>query len=98
MLKQPVEKVLIFKMNSGEEVIARVNNKEDGFYAITNPMTVVVGPNGIQLAPYLMLADPSTEIMIAATTITARPKASYEQEYLSLISGIKLPAKSDIIV
>ncbi len=97
MLKQVFPAVLLFKMSSGEEVIAQVKHKEGNHYMVTSPMAVVMGPNGLQLMPYLLLAD-SSEIAIPDTTITAKPKQSYEQEYLSLITGIQLPAKGNIIV
>jgi hypothetical protein len=87
----------IFKMPTGEEVIAKVTADTDTYYSVKNPLCMVASQKGYQFAPYLLMADPEKPINIPKPIITADPVAELAGQYESVVSGIALPQKSSII-
>ena len=55
-------KVYTFKLNSGEELIAKVVMSGSEFMVIENPVSVAPGPQGLGLVPSMFTADPDAEI------------------------------------
>lgn len=90
--------IAVFKTGSGEEFIAKVVDETLGSFTIEQPLCVVATQNGMQFAPFLMLADPESKINIPKPIITAIPNSAFESQYESATSKIALPKKSGIIV
>lgn len=90
--------VAIFKTSSGEEFIAKVVDETLGSFTVEQPLCVVATQNGMQFAPFLMLADPEKKVNIPKPVITTEPNSVFESQYDSATSKIALPKKPGIIV
>jgi hypothetical protein len=89
----------VFKLSTGEEVIASVVEETSAGYVIKNPLCMVPTQKGYQFAPLLMMADPSKPVTLNGSLVvaTTQPVTELEGQYESLTTGIALPQKSSII-
>ena len=92
-------KVYTFKLNSGEELIAKVNEITDDYVAIETPVSVAPGPQGLGLVPSMFTADPDTEIKLntASVAIYALTEDAVKMKYIEATTGIKIPEKKLIL-
>lgn len=99
MLKQNTPYVRVLKLVTGEEIIAKIVEDNDSELSLCKPLQMAMGQHGPQLANFMLMADPSKNIMIkkAAILATSQPVKELENQYESITSGIALPAKSGII-
>ncbi len=88
--------VKIFKLTTGEEIIARADQEQDKMI-LKNPMTLqpvptqVQGAMGMALVPWIISAKGDfIEISLEHIVVEAEPKPDLEKNYLSQISGITL--------
>ena len=95
--QKPVPYVGIFKLNTGEEIIATVIEEDSSSYTVKDPLCMVATQKGYQFAPLLMMADSKKGITIPKPVITACPATELEGQYESVTTGIALPQKSSII-
>ena len=91
-----MSEVKVFKLTTGEEIIARAEQQRD-IMILHRPMsfqpvpTQVQGTVGMALVPWLMSAkDDIIEISLTHIVIETEPKKDIEKNYLSTISGIAL--------
>jgi hypothetical protein len=90
--------VWVFKLATGEEIIARVTEETLGHYVIKAPLQMVMGARGPQFGPFIMMANPDKiQISKAHVVADSSPVAELEGQYESITSGIALPQKSSII-
>lgn len=94
-------KVYTFKMNSGEEMIAKVVGAPQGagYLVIEEPVSVAPGPQGLGLVPSMFTADVHEEIRLNTDSIAlcARTDESVCMKYLEATTGIKVPDKKLIL-
>ena len=94
-------KVYTFKMNSGEEMIAKVVKAPQGadYLVLEEPVSVAPGPQGLGLVPSMFTADVQQEIRLntASIALCARTDDSVCTKYLEATTGIKLPEKKIIM-
>ena len=85
--------VYTFKLNSGEELIAKVVDTHDGHVEVDTPVSVAPGPQGLGLVPSLFTADPSEKIRlnISSIAIYALTDDSVKMKYIEATTGIKVP-------
>jgi hypothetical protein len=88
--------VRIFKLSTGEEIIARAEQDKDKLI-LKQPMifqpvpTQVQGTMGMALVPWLISAKSDyVEISLQHIIIEADPKDEIEKNYLSSITGLSL--------
>jgi hypothetical protein len=93
--------VYTFKLNSGEELIAKVTTAQigTGYVTIENPVSVAPGPQGMGLVPSLFTAEPDAEIQLnnASVSIFALTEDSVKMKYIEATTGIKIPDKKIIM-
>ena len=93
--------VYTFKLNSGEELIARVEKQEfnAGWITISDPVSVAPGPQGMGLVPSLFTADIKREIQLNINSISlyAYAEDAVKMKYIEAITGIKVPDKKLIL-
>ena len=91
--------VYTFKLNSGEEVIAKVTGVEDNYVSIENPVSVAPGPQGMGLIQSLFTADPDQKIQLNmnCVAITALTDDGVKMKYIEATTGIKVPDKKIIM-
>jgi len=92
-------KVYTFKLNSGEEMIAKVEQAGGDWIIITEPVSVAPGPQGLGLVPSMFTADVQQEIRLntASIALCARTDDSVCMKYLEATTGIKVPDKKLIL-
>ena len=93
--------VYTFKLNSGEELIARVEKQEfnSGWLVIGDPVSVAPGPQGMGLVPSMFTADIKREIQLNINSISlyAYAEDAVKMKYIEATTGIKVPDKKLIL-
>ena len=91
--------VYTFKLNSGEEVIAKVVDKHDNYVDVETPVSVAPGPQGMGLIQSLFTADPDQKIQINmnCVAIHALTDDGVKMKYIEATTGIKVPDKKIIM-
>lgn len=91
--------VATFKLNSGEELIARVMAVTANTVEIENPVSVAPGPQGMGLVPSLFTANPQQnyQLNISSIAIHALTDESVRMKYVEATSGIRIPDKKIIM-
>lgn len=92
-------KVYTFKMNSGEEIIAKVEQAGGDWIIVNEPVSVAPGPQGLGLVPSMFTADVKQEIRLNTSSIAlcALTDDSVCMKYLEATTGIKVPDKKLIL-
>jgi len=92
-------KVYTFKLNSGEEMIAKVEQAGGDWIIVSEPVSVAPGPQGLGLVPSMFTADVQQEIRLntASIALCARTDDSVCMKYLEATTGIKVPDKKLIL-
>tara|TARA_R110000868_G_scaffold2334_3_gene17389 strand:- start:212 stop:523 length:312 start_codon:yes stop_codon:yes gene_type:complete len=93
--------VYTFKLNSGEEIIAKVIEvlATTGYLTIESPVSVAPGPKGMGLVPSMFTASPTEEVRLNTNSISmfARTDEPVENKYIEATTGIKMPEKKLIL-
>jgi hypothetical protein len=91
--------VTTFKLNSGEELIAKVLEVNDNWVEIETPVSVAPGPQGLGLVPSMFTADADEKVRlnIASVAIYALTDDSVRMKYIEATTGIKVPEKKLIL-
>lgn len=94
-----VGEVYTFKLNSGEELIARVEKIDGTELVLAEPVSVAPGPQGMGLMPSMFTAKPSAEARLNtnAVSIYALTDESVKSKYVHALSGIIVPEKKLIL-
>jgi len=92
-------KTYTFKLNSGEELIAKVINTNADYITVTNPVSIAPGQQGMQMIPSMFTADIDQEIRLNRSSISlyAFTDESIADKYLEATTGIKVPEKKIIL-
>lgn len=98
-MKFEINQVYTLKLNSGEELIARVTSADVDLVTISEPVSVAPGPQGMGLVPSLFTADPRETVQLntASIALVARTDESVRMKYLEATTGIKVPEKKLIL-
>lgn len=93
------EQVYTFKLNSGEELIAKVRQAGGDFIIIEEPVSIAPTQQGMQMIPSIFTADPKGEFKLNTTSIAiyAETDDSVRMKYLEATTGIKVPDKKLIL-
>lgn len=91
--------VWTFKLNSGEEMIAKVVKIEDNYLTVEEPVSVAPGPQGMGLVPSLFTAEPSSliKLNISSIAVYAPTEENVRMKYIEATTGIKIPEKKIIL-
>lgn len=92
-------RVYTLKLNSGEELIAKVVSETNTTLTIENPVSVAPGPQGMGLVPSMFTADPSQLVTINTNCVAmyAETDDSVRMKYIEATTGIKVPDKKIIM-
>lgn len=98
LLLEP-NQVYTFKMNSGEEMVAKVKETTGTWMILEEPVSIAPGPQGMGLIPALFTADPAEEIKLNTNSVSLVSKTddSVKMKYLEATTGIKVPEKKLIL-
>lgn len=91
--------VYTFKMNSGEEMVAKVIQAGGDWITLEEPVSIAPGPQGMGLIPSLFTADPKAEIKLNTNSVSlvSETDDSVKMKYLEATTGIKVPDKKLIL-
>ncbi len=91
--------VYTFKMNSGEEMVAKVKQAGGDWLILEEPVSIAPGPQGMGLVPSLFTADPKEEIRLNTNSVSLVSKTddSVKMKYLEATTGIKVPDKKIVL-
>lgn len=95
-----IGKTYTFKFNSGEEVIAKMASECVGnFIAVSDPVSIAPGPQGMGLVPSMFTADPGQSVTINTNNIAmyCETEDSVKMKYIEATTGIKVPDKKIIM-
>ncbi len=87
-----VGEVITLKLTSGEELVAKLVEETDGYYKLSKPMVIGMGPKGPGLMPYLFTVHPDKEVKLQKTTVTMAEATDtdFAKQFVETTSGIKL--------
>jgi small nuclear ribonucleoprotein (snRNP)-like protein len=91
--------IIILKLTSGEELIAKVINDELMQLTVKNPISVATTTQGIGLIPCLFTANEELDVIINKNNIImyASPREEIKNKYIEMTSGITVPNKKIIL-
>jgi len=96
-----VGQVLTFKINSGEELIAKVVGAVPGgqFIELSDPVSIAPSQHGMGLVPSMFTADPKEKVLLNTNSISlyAVTEDSVKMKYIEATTGIKVPDKKIIL-
>jgi hypothetical protein len=97
-----LEKELIYtiKISNGDEIVTKVIDvDEQGNFLINKPLTVVPGPQGIQMIMSLFTANPDKTMTLnkTACSMVALARDEVRDSYIEATTGIK-PVTNKILM
>lgn len=95
-----VGKIYTFKLNSGEEVIAKYSAETSGDHIkVSDPVSVAPGPKGMGLVPSMFTANPDQSVIINTNNIAmyCETDEAVQVKYIQATTGITIPEKKVIL-
>ncbi len=95
-----MNKVKVFKMINGEEIISEVFNHYNDHFELKNPANIMLQPTqngqmGVGIAPYMPYADGNVKLYKSAIASEATPEQSMINEYNRIFgAGIEIAPAS----
>jgi hypothetical protein len=94
-----INEVYTFKLNSGEELIAKITQTEGDFITIAEPVSIAPGQQGLQMIPSVFTANPKEDFKLNTNSIAmvAQTDDSIKVKYIEATTGIQVPEKKLIL-
>jgi hypothetical protein len=94
-----IGKVYTFKLNSGEEMIAKVTEAGEGYALLQDPVSVAPGQHGMGLVPSMFTADPDSNprLNMNCVAIHSLTDDNVRMKYIEATTGIKVPEKKILV-
>ena len=94
-----IDEVFTFKLNSGEELIAKVKVIDTNSIMIEEPVSVAPGPQGMGLVPSIFTAEPRGLVRLNTNSVSlyAPTEDNVKMKYLEATTGIKVPSKKLVL-
>ncbi len=91
--------VYTIKLNSGEELVAKVTQAVGDFITIEEPVSIAPSQQGMQMIPSIFTANPKGEFKLNTTSVAmyAETDDSIKDKYLEATTGIKVPSKKIVL-
>jgi hypothetical protein len=99
-MKVELDQVYTIKIANGDEIVAKITQETDNTYTIAKPLTVVPGPQGINMMNSLFTADPDKTVTInkQQVSLIAASRDEVCDSYLEATTGIKPVRNSKILM
>ena len=94
------DEIYTFKMNSGEEVVAKVLHSTDAAVTVSHPVSIGPGPGGgLGLVPAMFTFNPDSEVRLNTNSIAmiASTDEGVKTKYIQATTGITVPDKKIIL-
>jgi predicted esterase len=85
--------VITFKLTSGEELLARINEERTNDYVLTKPMALLNTPNGgLGMMPVPISSDRNDPVILNKHAVAFHTKCEKDlaSQYLEKTTGLKL--------
>jgi hypothetical protein len=94
-MKLTQDQIYSFKLNSGEEIVAKVTSIGDNTFTMTEPVAVAPGPQGMGLVPAMFTVEAGTEITVNKSSLAyfGLTDTTVKNKYIEATTGLKLPEK-----
>lgn len=94
-----VGKVYSFKLNSGEEMIGKVESLDVDLVQLNEPVSVAPGPQGIGLVPSMFTSDRHQTVSLNTNSVSlfAITDEEVRMKYVQATTGISVPEKKLIL-
>jgi hypothetical protein len=81
-----------FKLNSGEELVSRLDAEDAKGFNLRKPMVLIAQQEGLGLAPFMFGVSPNSKFVLQAHAVScvAKTEAEIAKQYTSQTSGIAL--------
>jgi hypothetical protein len=91
--------VYTFKLNSGEELIAKVTQSGGDFIELEEPVSIAPTQQGMQMIPSIFTANPKGIFRLNTSNIAiyAETDDTVKMKYLEATTGIKVPDKKILV-
>lgn len=91
--------IYTFKLNSGEELVARVVDASKDTFAVGHPVSIAPGPQGMGLVPSMFTGnmDQPVTLNINSVALVAETDESVAAKYIEATTGIRVPDKKIVM-
>lgn len=90
--------VYTFKLNSGEELVARVTEVSDMEFILEEPVSVAPSAKGMGLVPSLFTSALTTvTLQRSAVSLMAETDITVKDKYIEATTGIQVPSKKILV-
>jgi len=99
-IKLKKDEILIFKLSSSEEIIAKIASVNDTELVLKNACMLIQTQNGPTLIPYLMMGNFEKPLTCHIQNIVAyqEPEPGFLKAYEGSLSSIIVPQKQGLII
>jgi hypothetical protein len=99
-MKLELDQVYTIKIANGDEIVAKITAQDELTYTINKPLTVVPGPQGIQMIMSLFTANPEKPATLnkSQVSLIASSREEVCDSYLEATTGIKPVRNSKILM
>ena len=96
-----LNEVYTFKLVSGEEITAKLVHyyNDDGVIEVVQPISMVLGPQGLQMMPSLFSSNSDKNVYINTSSIamSSETREDVRAKYIEATTGIMTPTAKQII-
>lgn len=94
-----IDEVFTFKLNSGEELIAKVKSITDNLIMVEEPVSIAPNQQGMGLIPSMFTAEPHGLVRLNTNSVSliAQTEDNVKMKYLEAVTGIKVPSKKIVL-
>jgi hypothetical protein len=95
-----LDEIYTFKMNSGEEIVAKVIQLQDNKVIVKDPVSIAPGPQGMGLIPSLFTADHEKTITLNTNNVAlyGETDTAIRSKYIEATTGIATPTQKKVIL
>jgi hypothetical protein len=99
-MKIELNQVYTLKIANGDEMVTKITAEDEDTYTVVRPLTVVPGPQGINMIHSLFTADPDKNVTInkLQVSVIAPSREEVCDSYLEATTGIKPVRNSKILM
>ena len=94
LIEKPISlgDIVSFKLNSGEELVARMDDQTPTQYTLFKPMVLIMQQGGLGLAPFMFGVSPDAkfELQAHAVSCMAATETEIAKQYTASTSNIQV--------
>ena len=91
-------KIYTLKLNSGEELVAKVLNSQFGTLQVSHPLSMAMSQQGIQMVPSLFSADlKKVDINTASIAMSTEAREDVVKAYTEATTGLDLSTAKQML-